>query len=269
MRVDVIETPELGDRSYVVSEGIVAVVIDPQRDLDRIYALIADLGVRVRLVCETHRHNDYVTGGFALAEATGATYAVPMNEDVRMPRVPVADGEVIDVGSLRVAVVDTPGHTEGSVCLMADDEGLLFSGDTLFAGGWGRVDLPGGDAALMAESIARLAGLDDPVGVFPGHGATTTIKRTTADGVEHDWGEVTIWEPPNRLGYMWHLRRDRADATEVEIRFVPSGAAATRVEIEHRNWERLGADGETWRDRNRGGWETLLPHYVAAATNAG
>ncbi|HEY8846430.1 MAG TPA: SRPBCC domain-containing protein [Candidatus Limnocylindrales bacterium] len=95
------------------------------------------------------------------------------------------------------------------------------------------------------------------------------IFERTPGGVEHDWGEVTIWEPPNRLGYMWHLRRDRADATEVEIRFVPSGAAATRVEIEHRNWERLGADGETWRDRNRGGWETLLPHYVAAATNAG
>ena len=95
------------------------------------------------------------------------------------------------------------------------------------------------------------------------------IYERTPDGVEHDWGEVTIWEPPNRLGCLWHLRRDRADATEVEIRFVPSGAAATRVEIEHRNWGRLGADGETWRDRNRGGWETLLPHYVAAATNAG
>ena len=95
------------------------------------------------------------------------------------------------------------------------------------------------------------------------------IFERTPGGIEHDWGEVTIWEPPNRLGYLWHLRRDRADATEVEIRFVPSGAAATRVEIEHRNWERLGADGETWRDRNRDGWETLLPHYVAAATNAG
>ena len=81
------------------------------------------------------------------------------------------------------------------------------------------------------------------------------IFERTPGGVEHDWGEVTIWEPPTRLGYLWHLRRDRADAT--------------RVEIEHRNWERLGADGETWRDRNRGGWETLLPHYVAAATNAG
>jgi len=90
------------------------------------------------------------------------------------------------------------------------------------------------------------------------------FERTTA-GTEHDGGEVTIWEPPTRLGYLWHLRRDRADATEVEIQFIDRGDATTRVEIEHRRWEVLGADGENWRDRNRGGWATLLPHFVAAA----
>ena len=91
------------------------------------------------------------------------------------------------------------------------------------------------------------------------------IFERTAAGVEHDWGEVTIWEPPRRLGYLWHLRRDRADATEVEIRFIDRGDETTGVEIEHRGWEALGAEGETWRDRNRGGWATLLPHVVAAA----
>ena len=77
-------------------------------------------------------------------------------------------------------VLHTPGHTEGSVCLQAADEGLLFSGDTLFAAGWGRVDLPGGDPAAMVESIARLTGLEDHVAVFPGHGAATTIGRERA-----------------------------------------------------------------------------------------
>jgi uncharacterized protein YndB with AHSA1/START domain len=91
------------------------------------------------------------------------------------------------------------------------------------------------------------------------------IFERTPSGDEHDWGEVTIWEPPSRLGYLWHLRRDRADATQVEIRFVAAGADTTRVEIEHRGWERLGANGEELRDRNRGGWATLLPHFVAAA----
>jgi activator of Hsp90 ATPase-like protein len=93
------------------------------------------------------------------------------------------------------------------------------------------------------------------------------IFERTATGVEHDWGEVTIWEPPTRLGYLWHLRRDRADATDVEIRFIDRGDATTRVEIEHRSWERMGADGQAWRDRNRGGWDTLLPHFVTAATS--
>ena len=91
------------------------------------------------------------------------------------------------------------------------------------------------------------------------------IFERTASGAEHDWGEVTAWEPPHRLVYLWHLRRDRADATEVEIRFLPSGEG-TRVEIEHRGWERMGTGGQEWRDRNRGGWENLLPHYRAASS---
>ena len=91
------------------------------------------------------------------------------------------------------------------------------------------------------------------------------IFERTPGGIEHEWGEVTIWEPPARFGYLWHLRRDRADATEVEIRFVDAGEGTTRVEIEHRGWEALGAEAETWRDRNSGGWATLLPWFVAAA----
>ena len=90
------------------------------------------------------------------------------------------------------------------------------------------------------------------------------IYERTADGAEHDWGEVTVWQPPARLAYRWYLGRDRAGATEVEIRFVAQGATATRVEIEHRGWERLGPDAEQWRDRNQGGWASLLPHFITA-----
>jgi hypothetical protein len=90
------------------------------------------------------------------------------------------------------------------------------------------------------------------------------IYERTAAGVEHEWGEVIAWEPPVRFVYLWHLRRDRTDATEVEIRFHPDGTG-TRVEIEHRGWERLGAEGQSWRDRNMGGWTRLLPHFIAAA----
>jgi hypothetical protein len=89
------------------------------------------------------------------------------------------------------------------------------------------------------------------------------IFERTSDGVEHDWGEVTLWNPPTQLAYLWHLGADRMAATEVEVRFVAQGTATTRIEIEHRGWEQLGEAADQWRDRNRVGWDTLLPHFVA------
>ncbi len=91
------------------------------------------------------------------------------------------------------------------------------------------------------------------------------IFERTKTGEEFDWGKITVWEPPHRLVYLWHLRADRADATEVEISFIELSGAMTRVEIEHRGWERLGAAGEERRDANRTGWGSLLPHYVSAS----
>lgn len=90
------------------------------------------------------------------------------------------------------------------------------------------------------------------------------IYERTPDGAEHDWGEITLWEPPSRFGYLWHLRQDRADATEVEVRFAALPDGRARVEIEHRGWERLGARGPDLRNRTTAGWNGLLPHYVAA-----
>ena len=92
------------------------------------------------------------------------------------------------------------------------------------------------------------------------------IYERTAGGAEHDWGVVTLWDPPKRLAYLWHLGRDRSAATDVDIRFVARGPGDTRVEIEHRGWERLGTDADAWRERNRIGWQTLLPHFAAAIT---
>jgi uncharacterized protein YndB with AHSA1/START domain len=90
------------------------------------------------------------------------------------------------------------------------------------------------------------------------------IYERTADGTEHDWGTVTVWDPPNRLAYLWHLGRDPSTATDVDIRFLARGPGDTRIEIEHRGWERLGAGADAWRERNQVGWQTLLPHFAAA-----
>ncbi len=90
------------------------------------------------------------------------------------------------------------------------------------------------------------------------------IFERAPDGREHDWGEVLAWEPPRRLAYLWHLRFDRADATEVEVTFTAGDRDRTTVRIVHRGWERLGAAGPERRDRNRKGWSGVLEHYAAA-----
>jgi uncharacterized protein YndB with AHSA1/START domain len=86
------------------------------------------------------------------------------------------------------------------------------------------------------------------------------IFERTPGGDEHDWGEVLVWEPPRRLSYLWHLRFDRADATEVEVTF-SDAAGGTLVTIVHRGWERLGEKGPERRERNRKGWAGVTEHY--------
>ncbi len=92
------------------------------------------------------------------------------------------------------------------------------------------------------------------------------IYERTPGGVEHDWGEVTVWSPPARLAYLWHLRRDRADATEVEIRFTATGSGATRVEIEHRGWERLGSAAAPVEPRGGGVGRGAAPAALTATS---
>src|SRR6266567_3179686 len=88
-----IETPTLGDRSYLVHDGKVAFVVDPQRDIDRVLALLEEKGLRLTHVFESHLHNDYVTGGLALARRSGAEYLVNAADQVSFERTPVHDGE--------------------------------------------------------------------------------------------------------------------------------------------------------------------------------
>jgi hydroxyacylglutathione hydrolase len=143
MDVVVIETPPLGDRSYLVHDGQVALVIDPQRDTDRVEAAAAEAGVRITHVAETHLHNDYLTGGLVLARAHAAVYLVNASEDVGFERQPIADGGTVRVGRLTVKAVATPGHTHHhlSYVVTDGDEQAVFSGGSLLYGSVGRTDL--------------------------------------------------------------------------------------------------------------------------------
>jgi glyoxylase-like metal-dependent hydrolase (beta-lactamase superfamily II) len=182
-----------------------AIAIDTATpSVDWLTERLADRGWTLKLVVSTHRHWDHIGDNAAVVERTGAALAAhvldrPGIEDPRplsapfpiVPSVPaldLAEGSLIRFGDITLDVLHTPGHTEGSVCLLATDRRLLFTGDTLFAGGWGRVDLPGGDAALMVESLSRLAILEPDLAVLPGHGARSTIGR------ERPWLEMVARE---------------------------------------------------------------------------
>jgi hydroxyacylglutathione hydrolase len=180
LRILPIDTPTLGDRGYLVHDGRAAFVVDPQRDIDRVLDLAAAEGVGITHVFETHIHNDYVTGGFALARATGAVYHVNAADPVTFDRVPVRDGDEIAVAdSVRVRVLATPGHTftHLSYVLYEHDRPVgVFTGGSLLYGSVGRPDLlgPAHTGALVRHQYAsarRLATeLPDSVAVYPTHG---------------------------------------------------------------------------------------------------
>ncbi len=168
--------------------------------LDWIAGALAERDWTLKLIVSTHGHWDHTGDNAAVAEHTGARIAVHPLDRHRLtnpeplyapfpippcvPAVDLAEGGEVRFGEIRLRVLHTPGHTEGSVCLLDADRGDLYSGDTLFAGGWGRVDFPGGSAEEMAASISRLSELEDRLHVLPGHGAATTIGR------ERPWMEL-------------------------------------------------------------------------------
>jgi hydroxyacylglutathione hydrolase len=174
-----IETPALGDRSYLVHDGEVAAVIDPQRDIDRVVDVAGSRRVRIVAVAETHIHNDYVSGGLVLARITGADYLVAADESVAFQRTPVTDGQRFAVGRLTLEAVATPGHTPGHVAYVLRDGDravAVFSGGSMLFGSVGRTDLASREQTddltrAQYHSVRHLAAaLPDEAEVLPTHG---------------------------------------------------------------------------------------------------
>ncbi|GAA3569416.1 MBL fold metallo-hydrolase [Kribbella ginsengisoli] len=199
LTIRVIDTPSLGDRSYLVHDGEVAFVIDPQRDLDRVLELVQAEKVRLTHVFETHIHNDYVTGGLALAQATGAEYLVNADDKVSFDRTPIHDGDVVGIGDrMRVRVIHTPGHTftHLSYALTDVDEPVaVFTGGSLLYGATGRPDLLGPDHtdALVRHQHASAHKLADTVPdgteVYPTHGFGSFCSATQSEATSSTIGQ--------------------------------------------------------------------------------
>lgn len=183
MDVVVVETTQLGDRSYLVHDGTVALVIDPQRDTDRVDIAARDAGVAITHIAETHIHNDYVTGGLVLARGHGAVYLVNAADNVAFEREPILPGRAFRVGRLNVKAVPTPGHTHTHLAYVVSDPDpgtgvrqAVFSGGSLLYGSVGRTDLIGPEdtAGLAHEqyaSVRRLVAEAEPDALlYPTHG---------------------------------------------------------------------------------------------------
>ncbi|GAA0951638.1 MBL fold metallo-hydrolase [Actinocorallia libanotica] len=199
------ETPTLGDRSYLVTDGTTAFVVDPQRDIDRMLEPARSRDLRITHVFETHIHNDYVTGGPALAEATGAAYHVNADDPVRFEHSPVRDGDVIEVGPrMRVRALATPGHTHTHLSYVLESGGeavAVFTGGSLLYGSTGRPDLLGPDhtdalARAQHRTARRLADeLPDDTEVYPTHGFGSFCSSTQSDATRSTIGRERKTNP--------------------------------------------------------------------------
>ncbi len=168
-----------------------AILIDPSRGEREALATIRDQGLTVIEILNTHGHPDHVFDNATVKERTRARLAIhradayrldPATRPESMLDAPKSvaddlfeDGPLTYLRDLDLQAIHTPGHTEGSTCFYLPKENTLFSGDLLFAGNVGRIDLPGGDARQMEASLARVAAMPPGTRVFPGHGPATTI----------------------------------------------------------------------------------------------
>lgn len=194
MEIVTIETSSLGDRSYVVVAGDNAAVIDPQRDIDRVLEIVAARRAAVTHVFETHLHNDYVTGGYELAQRTGAAYVLPAGDEVRFDHVSAADGAEFGLGGgIALRAVLTPGHTPHHLSYVVVDRGepaAAFTGGSLLYGTVGRTDLISDcDTERLTReqfrSVRRLAEeLPGEVSVYPTHGFGSFCSSSASSGAD-------------------------------------------------------------------------------------
>jgi hydroxyacylglutathione hydrolase len=192
MTIEPLTVGPIGTNSYLVCDDSgAAFLVDAADEAARLLEAVQARGAHLEAIFQTHGHPDHLAALREVAEATGAPIffheaearhldATAEQMSAMFGPIPwpiahrtYAEGEVLSVGALSVQVLHTPGHTPGSVCLQVED--ALFTGDTLFAGGIGRYDFPGGDWDELSRSLIRLASLPEGLQIYPGHGPGSTI----------------------------------------------------------------------------------------------
>ncbi len=216
MMIKQFEVAGLAQYSYVLSSEGEAVVIDPMRDFDRYTEYVAEQGLAIKYVTETHIHADFASGALALAEATGAELALSSYDQepycYSMEHHALRDGDVLQIGKLLLVALHTPGHTPEHLSFVLFDQErdasqplALFSGDFLFVGSLGRPDLLGEEAKqklahdLYHSLHERIASLPDGVQVYPGHGAGSLCGSGMSERPESTLGYERLSQPLFKL----------------------------------------------------------------------
>lgn len=194
MEIKVLPLGLIGANCYMIKGKMGAVLIDTGAHNPALEEFLKENQDKERLILLTHPHFDHIGGALELREKTGVKIAIGKNDaeglldqNINLSKpfhinlepfsadITFCDGEEFSVGDLKFKVIETPGHTKGSMCYLIED--CLFSGDTLFEGSVGRTDFPGGDIETLNKSLRKLMGFEDSIKVFSGHGDATTIGR--------------------------------------------------------------------------------------------
>jgi len=204
----------LAHASYVIGSDGEAVVIDPQRDVDQYINEAGEQNLKIKYIIETHLHADFVSGHRELALRTGAEIVFGERAGATISHRAVRDGDELSIGQVRLRIMETPGHTPESICILViDTEGSgqpqrVLTGDTLFIGDVGRPDLAGGKgytpqmmAGMMYDSLhQKLLTLDDTVEVYPAHGAGSMCGKNLSKETSSTIGvqRPVRWREPAR-----------------------------------------------------------------------
>lgn len=175
-------------------ESLEAIVVDPGDEPERIMKTITERKLKVKYIVCTHGHFDHIGAATAIKKKTGAKIAINKDDleiylrakdqafvwGIRIevpekPEIYLSEGDNVAFGGLKLSVLSTPGHSPGGICL--NGEGIIFSGDTVFAGSVGRTDFYGGSIEELKKSFKRILSLPPDTKIFPGHGEETTVKH--------------------------------------------------------------------------------------------
>lgn len=178
MKIAQIPVGSMLNFSYIVydEKNSIGTIIDPSWDLEKLLVFLEKNNITAKYIINTHTHFDHILGNDHISEITKAKIIQHEKSTQKKGR-SVVDHENISIGELNLEVLYTPGHSEDSICLIVNKESII-TGDTLFVGNCGRVDLPGSNPEKMYDSLSKVANLDDSLVVYPGHNYGSTPTST-------------------------------------------------------------------------------------------